>query len=93
MPDVSQSVVDELAGGPSATLGYGPREQADETRQAAQGVMNDVELDVNSNAVICRSQALTVDIVGKTFAANADLRDKVMALALGKMTETLTKSA
>jgi len=88
--EVSPSVADELAGGPSATLGYGPREQADETRQAAQGVMNDVELDVNSNAVMCRSQNLTVDAMGKMFTSNMDYRDKISALALGKMAEKLT---
>lgn len=53
---------------PPATLGYGPREQADETRQAAQGVLNDVQLDVVMQQVMVRSQALTVDVIGKDFA-------------------------
>ena len=92
MAEPSPSVTDELAAGPSSTLGFGPREQADETRQAAQGVMNDVELDVNSNAVAVRSQSLTVDGMGKMFTSNMDIRDKIMALGLGKITKDLTSA-
>lgn len=72
----------DLAGGaqnlPSQpTRAFGPVEQADETRQAAQGILNDAELDVNFQQVIVRSQALTVDVLGKAWASNTDRREKL----------------
>ena len=53
---------------------FGPIESADETRQAQHSFSNDVPVDVNMNAIIARSQALTVDIAGKGFQASADRR-------------------
>lgn len=53
---------------------YGPGVNADETRQAQHMAANDTPVDVNSNAVTARSQALTVDIAGKGFVAAAERR-------------------
>lgn len=70
---------------PVATLGFGARESADETRQAQQSVSNDAPTDVNMNAIVARSQALTFDIAGKNFEANGDLRQKIADAKFGKM--------
>lgn len=56
---------------------FGPGAAADETRQAQQSFSNDTPTDVNFNAVVARSQALTVDGMGKGFASNLDRRDKI----------------
>lgn len=56
---------------------YGPGANADETRQAQHMEANDAPLDVNFNSVVCRSQALTVDLGGKNYESNADLRQKL----------------
>ena len=73
---------------PRSTYGFGPREHVDDTRQAQHGQMNDVPLDVNFNAVAAREQALTWNISGKNYEANADIRNKIatayMGTALGK---------
>lgn len=53
---------------------YGPNANADETRQAQHSNSNDAPTDVNMNAVVARSQALTVDILGKEFGASAARR-------------------
>jgi hypothetical protein len=63
---------------------YGPGANADETRQAQHMEANDAPVDVNLNSVVARSQALTVDIAGKGFTANQDLRDKIAAFRLEK---------
>lgn len=73
--------------GPGSTYGFGPREQADETRQAQQTVSNDAPTDVNVNAVIARSQALTHDVLGKNYEANADRRNKIADAFMGKQME------
>ena len=62
---------------PQATLGFGAREDADTTRQAQHSISNDAPTDVNMNAIMARSQALTVDAIGKGFASNQDRRDKI----------------
>ena len=62
---------------PPSTLGFGPREQADETRQAQQSVSNDAPTDVNMNAIIAREQGATAVLMGKNFEANADRRNKI----------------
>ena len=62
---------------PVASKGFGPREQADETRQASQGILNDAELDVNFQQIMVRSQALTVDVVGKDFATGHKRLDMI----------------
>jgi len=69
---------------PPSTFGYGPREDADTTRQAQHTVANDAPTDVNFNAIVARSQALTVDVLGKSFSANADRRDKIADDRYGK---------
>ncbi len=56
---------------------YGPGANADETRQAQHMEANDAPLDVNMNSVVGRSQALTFDVLGKNYEANADLRQKL----------------
>lgn len=50
---------------------YGPREAADDTRQAQQSVSNDAPTDVNMNAIIAREQGSTLTLMGKNFEANA----------------------
>ena len=62
---------------PPSTFGFGPRESADETRQAQQTISNDAPTDVNFNAIVARSQALTVNLLGKNYEANADRRNKL----------------
>lgn len=71
---------------PPTTLGFGPRESADETRQAQQQVANDAPVDVNPNAVIAREQAGTFVLMGKNFEAGAARRNSLfdhMAATLG----------
>lgn len=62
---------------------FGPGASADETRQSQQAQANDVPTDVNMNAVVGRSQALTVDMAGKSFTANMDRRDKIADIIMG----------
>lgn len=69
---------------PKSTYGFGPRESADETRQAQQQVANDAPVDVNVNAVVARSQTLTVDALGKNYESNADRRNKIADAFMGK---------
>ena len=59
---------------------FGPVENADETRQAQHDRSNDSPTDVNNNAALARSQALTIDIAGKAFTSNMDRRDKLVDL-------------
>tara|TARA_R110000824_G_scaffold5196_6_gene24122 strand:+ start:532 stop:777 length:246 start_codon:yes stop_codon:yes gene_type:complete len=61
--------------GPPPSSGFGSREAADATRQAQQSLANDAPVDVNLNAVVARSQALTFDVLGKEFAAGAARRN------------------
>ena len=70
----NQPIVDAgtQVGTPIATMGFGAREQADETRQASQGVLNDVELDVVMQQVVVREQAATLTLMGKNFEASAN---------------------
>ena len=75
-------------GTPVATMGFGARESADETRQAQQSFSNDTPTDINFNAVVARSQQLTLDVLGKNFEANADLRQKYADLAFARMSKT-----
>lgn len=59
---------------PPHSEGFGPAEHADDTRQAQHSQANDTPTDVNLNAVVARSQALTFDIAGKNYEAGADRR-------------------
>lgn len=65
---------------------FGPGASADETRQAQQALANDAPIDINMNSVVARSQALTFDMAGKNFEANADLRQKIADFKFGKLT-------
>lgn len=56
---------------------FGPVESADETRQAQHSVSNDAPTDINYNAIVARSQQLTLDALGKGFSSNQDRRDKM----------------
>jgi len=47
---------------------------ASETLQASQQLTNDTPIDVNPNAVVARSQVLTVDTLGKGFVAAQERR-------------------
>jgi len=73
-------------GTPVATLGFGARESADETRQAQQSISNDAPTDVNFNAIVARSQALTVDVVGKQFAQAAAMLEAMQNRFLKSVT-------
>ena len=64
---------------------FGPGASADETRQAQQTNANDTPTDVNFNAIVARSQALTLDVLGKEFAANSDVRQKIQDRFLAKV--------
>lgn len=62
---------------------YSPEVDAARTMQAEHTLANDAPVDVNLNAVMARSQALTVDIAGKAFQSNADRRDKMTDAGVG----------
>ena len=64
-------------GTPVATMGFGAREQADETRQAQQREANDAVADVQMNDLFSRSQGITMDVLGKAFVENHDARQKM----------------
>ena len=66
------------------TRAYGPVEQADDTRQAQQTQSNDTPTDVNCNAVVARSQALTVDMAGKGFVAMQERRQIIGDMLMPK---------
>lgn len=70
---------------PVATKGFGAREQADETRQAQQREANDAIADVQMNDLFTRSQAITLDVIGKEFASNSDTRQKLQDQFLGRI--------
>jgi hypothetical protein len=77
----------EVGGNVDLTGGFPLGASTSETAQAQQGVLNDVPVDVNFNAIVARSQALTVDLSGKNFEAAASRRnilaDALMAKAPG----------
>lgn len=78
---------------PEHSEGYGPAEHSDDTRQAQHSQSNDTPTDVNNNAVVARSQALTVDVLGKNFAANADRRNKIADAFMGKLLDNAGSGA
>ena len=69
--NMAETASGAIEAGPGSTYGYGPRESADETRQAQQTVSNDAPTDVNLNAIIAREQAGTFTLMGKNFEASA----------------------
>jgi hypothetical protein len=76
---------DEVTTGPPSATGFGPRESADETRQAQQGIVNDAPVDTNFNAVLARMQGQTITQMGVNAEANADLRNKLFGHQAAKM--------
>jgi hypothetical protein len=70
---------------PRSTYGFGPRESADETRQAQQGLANDAPVDCNPNAVLCREQCATLTLMGKNFESNAMRFNGLMSHLAGLM--------
>jgi hypothetical protein len=70
---------------PVATKGFGPREDADATRQAQHMEANDAPVDVNMNAIVAREQALTFTVAGQSFQANNDVRQKLQDRILAKL--------
>lgn len=65
---------------PRSSPGFGPRETADETRQAQHREANDAVADVQMNDVYSREQGNTMVLMGKNFEANADRRNKIFDL-------------
>lgn len=63
---------------------FGAKESTDATRQAQQSFSNDTPTDVNFNAVVARSQALTTDVLGKGFAAAQERRQIIADALIGK---------
>lgn len=80
MADPAISTDDGSRNGP-----FGPRESADETRQAQQSVSNDAPTDVNMNAIMAREQGATLTLMGKNFEANADRRNKIFDALVGRI--------
>lgn len=74
---MAEAVETANAVGPVNSMGFGPRESADETRQAQQSVSNDAPTDVNMNAVVARTQAATFTRMADNFEANGDRRNKI----------------
>lgn len=79
MPQNSDAATTTLEG----PAPYSPEIDAARTMQAEHVLANDAPVDVNMNAIIARSQALTVDIAGKAFQSNADRRDKMTDAGVG----------
>lgn len=73
----NQPIVDAgtQVGTPVATMGFGARETADETRQAQHREANDAIADVQMNDIFSREQAGTMVIAGKGFASEANRLD------------------
>lgn len=63
---------------PTASKGFGPREEADATRQAQQREANDAVADVQMNDLFSRSQGITLDVLGKSLVENHDARQKMV---------------
>lgn len=63
---------------------FGPVEAADAARQAQFTRSDDSPTDVNNNAVLARSQALTLDVFGKMWSGNADRREKMADAGVGQ---------
>ena len=63
-----------VGGNTDITGGFPHGAGVEDTRQSQQQVANDVPVDVNFNAIVGRSQALTVDLAGKGFQAAQERR-------------------
>lgn len=73
-----------VGGDTDITGGFPIGASTSESLQSQQVMGNDVPIDVNPNAIYARSQALTVDLAGKNFAAAADRRTILADAAMGK---------
>lgn len=71
--------------GPASTMGFGPRESADETRQSQHQAANDVPVDVNPNAIMARAQSETITLMGKNFEANAMRFNGVLSAMMSRL--------
>lgn len=67
---------------------FPPDVNADDTRQAQHDRSNDSPTDVNNNAALARSQALTLDVFGKAWASNTDRREKMADAGAGNFKAT-----
>lgn len=64
---------------------FGATEDADSTRQAQHTRSNDTPTDVNFNAIVARSQELTVETAGRNYEAGAARRSDLADIIMGKM--------
>ena len=62
---------------------FTPEIASSKQMQSEHSFSDDTPTDVNFNAVVARSQALTVDIAGKQFEGNSDRRDKFADAGVG----------
>lgn len=77
-----------VGGNTDITGGYPIGAGTSETMQSQQVMGNDVPVDQNSNAALCRSQNLTLDLAGKEFSAAAARRTILADAAMGKAAGT-----
>jgi hypothetical protein len=76
---------DPVTTGPPSATGFGPRESADESRQAQQALANDAVIDVNMNSIIAREQGATYVMMGKNFEAGAARRNALFDHVAAKL--------
>jgi len=62
---------------------FSPEISSSKQMQSEHSFSDDTPTDVNFNAVVARSQSLTVDIAGKQFVGNSDRRDKMADVGVG----------
>ncbi len=68
---------------PPHSNAFGAAENADDTRQAQHTISNDAPTDVNCNAVIARTQAGTLALMGAGFEAAASRRNSLFDIIAG----------
>lgn len=73
---------------PENSNAFGPVEDADATRLAQHSRSNDSPTDINFNAILARSQALTLDVFGKAWSSNSDRREKLFDQAAYAISST-----
>lgn len=81
------TVVRESQVGSPPNSTFGAKEDSDNTRQAQHSISNDAPTDVNFNAIVARSQALTVDLLGKGFVAAQERRTAVFDAIMARVAE------
>ena len=70
---------------PEHSEGFGAAEDADASRQAQHSNANDTPTDVNFNAIVARSQALTVETAGRSYESAASRQNNLANIIMGKM--------